>query len=122
MLPTGHPPGTPLSTPPRTRRPTDALLLAACRAYLEGRVSPTGGRAAANAYRYLASRARGAANVAGFCQGRALRWAIARHRAVAFDGYDEGGGVVLVVVVGGDGAFLTLRVTFMPGWKVQTIL
>jgi hypothetical protein len=67
--PTGHPPGTPLSTPPRTRRPTDALLLAACRAYLEGRVSPTGGRAAANAYRYLASRAGGAANVAGFCQG-----------------------------------------------------
>jgi hypothetical protein len=34
-----------------------------------GRVSPTSSRAAANAYRYLVSRAGGAANVAAFCQG-----------------------------------------------------
>jgi len=67
--PTRRPPATAPSTPPKTRRPTDALLLAACRAYLAGRVSPTGSRAAANAYRYLASRVGGAANIAAFCQG-----------------------------------------------------
>jgi hypothetical protein len=48
---------------------TDTFLLSACRAYLEGRVSPTGSRAAASAYRYLVARAGGAANVAAFCQG-----------------------------------------------------
>jgi hypothetical protein len=67
--PTVRPPTTPPSAPPRNRRPTDTMLLAACRAYLEGRVSPAGGRAAANAYRYLAGRAGGAANLTGFCQG-----------------------------------------------------
>ncbi len=111
----------PPSTLPRTGRPTDALLLAACRAYLQGRVSPTGGRAGTNSYRYLASRAGGAANVAGFCQGSYAPPGHRPHRAVAFDSYDEGGGVVLVVV-GGGGGFLTLRVIFMPGWNVQTIL
>jgi hypothetical protein len=69
VRPTGRPRVTPPSTIARPRRPTDALLLPACRAYLQGRVSPTGSRAAANTYRYLASRAGGAANVAGFCQG-----------------------------------------------------
>jgi hypothetical protein len=48
---------------------TDTFLLSACRAYLEGRVSPTGSRAAASAYRSLVARAGGAANVAAFCQG-----------------------------------------------------
>src|SRR5450759_3857738 len=52
--------------------------------------------------------------------GRALRRSVDRHGAVAFDGYDEGGGAVLVVVAGG--AFFTLRVRSIPGWKVQTIL
>jgi len=66
---TGRPPGTPPSAPPRTRRPTDTFLLSACRAYLSGRVSPTGSRAAASAYRYLVARAGGAASVAAFCQG-----------------------------------------------------
>ena len=66
---TGRPPGTPPSTPPRTRRPTDTFLLSACRAYLSGRISPTGSRAAASAYRSLVARAGGAANVAAFCQG-----------------------------------------------------
>jgi hypothetical protein len=67
--PTVGPPRNPPPTAPRDRRPTDSLLLAACRAYLEGRVSPAGDRAAASAYRYLATRAGGAANITGFCQG-----------------------------------------------------
>ncbi len=71
---------------------TDTFLLSACRAYLEGRVSPTGSRAAASAYRYLVARA---------------------------GGYDDGVGVE---VLGAFGGFLTLRVKFMPGCKVQTIL
>jgi hypothetical protein len=62
--PAPHPP-----TPPRAQHRTDALLLAACRAYLAGHVSPDASRAASNAYRYLAGRAGGAANVAAFCQG-----------------------------------------------------
>jgi hypothetical protein len=67
--PTVRSPSTPPSTVPRNRRPTDARLLAACRAYLGGRFLPARDRAAANVYRYLASRAGGAANVTGFCQG-----------------------------------------------------
>jgi hypothetical protein len=56
------------SSPPPTHRPVDPRLVAACRAYLQGRISPTGGRAAANAYRDLAGRAGGPADIAGFCQ------------------------------------------------------
>ncbi len=69
IAPTRPTPRAPPSTAARAHRPTDAILLAACRAYLDGRVSATSGRGAANAYRYLAGRAGGATNIAGYCRG-----------------------------------------------------
>lgn len=69
IAPTRPTPSSPPSTAAGPRRPTDAILLAACHAYFDGRVSAAGGRGAANAYRYLAGRAGGAANIAGYCRG-----------------------------------------------------